>query len=124
MKKGAIGCSLVLLFSLMACFNKEKNYPKLEMTADEIVYALVQMYTVNAAINLNDAGLKDSTSSVYYNQVAKLTGKPVEVIKSDFEKLQTMQDSLIILQTRALDTIRTIREKQMTKSGVINSNIN
>lgn len=124
MKKGAIGCSLVLLFSLMACFNKEKKYPKLEMTADEIVYALVQMYTVNAAINLNDAELKDSTSSVYYNQVAKLTGKPVEVIKSDFEKLQTMQDSLIILQTRALDTIRTIREKQMTKSGVINTNIN
>jgi len=122
-KSGIIGWFLIF-YSLTSCFNKEKSYPKLELSADEIVHALVQMYTANATINLNDAVFKDSTSSVYYSQVAKLTGKPIEVIKSDFEKLQLMQDSLIVLQTRALDTIRIIREKQMTKSGVMNSNIN
>jgi len=104
---------MVCIGAFFSCSKSQKSYPKLEMTADEIVNAIVQMYTVSAAINVNDEKYRDSTSAVYYQQVAKLTGKSIEVIKSDFEKLELMQDSLLILQNRAMDTLRMMQERNL-----------
>jgi hypothetical protein len=83
------------------------------MTADEIVDALINMYSANASININDVGYRDSTSNVYFEQISKISGKSVDVIKSDFEKLQLMPDSLLVLQNRALDSLRVFQERQV-----------
>lgn len=116
---------VVLIFlGMMSCGKKEKMYPKLEMTPDEIVHAMVQMYAANAAIHINDVKYRDSTSNKYFAQVAQLTGKSIEVIRSDFDKLQSMPDSLLVLQNRALDTLRTIQENQLFKPSKISIGLN
>lgn len=107
---------IIIIFTLSySCGKAKKNYPKLEMNADEIVHVLAQIYIANAAININDVSLRDSTSQVYFEQISKLVGKPIDIIKSDFEKLQLMPDSLLVLENRALDTLRAIQERQLTK---------
>ncbi|MBK8886359.1 MAG: hypothetical protein IPN46_07305 [Saprospiraceae bacterium] len=98
--------------------------PKLEMTSDEIVHAIVQMYSVNAAVNISDFSFRDSISGVYLQQISKLTGHSIETIKSDFAKLQQMPDSLLVLQNRSLDTIRVIQERLLTRGSTSKFNIN
>ncbi len=93
------------------------------MSADEIVHAMVEMYTINAAVNINDVVFRDSTSAVYYEQLSKISGKSVTVIREDFEKLLLMPDSLLVLQNRALDTLRAIQDKTINKT-TINIGIN
>lgn len=106
---------IIIMMLSQSCGKDKKDYPKLEMSADEVVHALVQIYIANAAININDVSLRDSTARVYFDQISKLVGKPIDVIKSDFQKLQLMPDSLLVLENRALDTLRAIQESQLTK---------
>ena len=122
MKNALLG--MIIVWGMTSCIKKQSEQPKLQMTSDEIVQALVQMYAVNAAININDVEFRDSTSNVYFEQIAVLSGRSVDVIKADFEKLQSMQDSLLVLQNRALDTLRAIQEKQLFKTTPFNQNLN
>lgn len=96
---------------ILGCGKSTKSYPKLEMSTDEIVDALVQIYTINAANELNYTGIRDSMSLVYIEQVSDVTGLPISVIRSDIDKLKMMPDSLFILQSIALDTMRSIYER-------------
>lgn len=107
-----------------SCAKKNNDVPKLEMKSDEIVHAIVQMYSVNAAVNINDFSFRDSISGVYLQQISKLTGHSIETIKSDFAKLQQMPDSLLVLQNRSLDTIRVIQERLLTRGSTSKFNIN
>lgn len=107
-----------------SCAKKNNDVPKLEMTSDEIVHAIVQMYSVNGAVNINDFSFRDSISGVYLQQISKLTGHSIETIKSDFAKLQQMPDSLLVLQNRSLDTIRVIQERLLTRGSTSKFNIN
>lgn len=118
----SLSCCIGILF-LFSCSKKQKDLPELSMTPDEIVNILVDLYTINAAVNLNDVVYRDSTSEKYYNQLAEISGKPVQSIKSDFEKLLLMPDSLMVLQNRALDTLRTLQDKAMNRA-TINIGIN
>jgi len=119
-----IKLSLLFICCLIfACKTGEKKYPALTMSQDEIVQAMVEMYTINAAININDVSLRDSTSAVYYDQLSAITGKSVNTIREDFEKLLLMPDSMLVLQNRALDTLRAMQDKISTKS-TINIGIN
>lgn len=122
MKNALLG--MIIVWGMTSCIKKQSEQPKLQMTSDEIVQALVQMYAVNAAININDIEFRDSTGNVYFEQIAVLSGRSVDVIKADFEKLQTMQDTLLVLQNRALDTLRAIQEKQLFKTTPFNQNLN
>ncbi|MBK8627401.1 MAG: hypothetical protein IPN86_18090 [Saprospiraceae bacterium] len=115
---------LLGLWGLFSCSKQQKANPTLQMTSDEIVEALVQMYTVNAAININDIKYRDSTSNQYFKQIATMSGKSIDVIKSDFEKLQSMQDTLLVLQNRALDTLRVLQEKQLRLPSQTSPNLN
>ena len=88
------------------------------MSADEIVECMVNMYTVNAAININDLSFRDSTTVKYYEQLSKISGKSVTTIKQDFEKLLLMPDSMLVLQNRALDTLRAIQDRTINKTTI------
>ena len=115
---------ILLVFSLFSsCTSDKKKYPVLSMSADEIVHAMVEMYTINAAVNINDVVFRDSTSAMYYEQLSKISGISVSVIREDFEKLLQMPDSLLVLQNRALDTLRAIQDKTINKT-TINIGIN
>lgn len=100
----------------MGCFDLSKNDPKLELTNEEIVHAMVEMYSINAAIQINDETFKDSTNQVYIAQLEKITGKKIATIRSDFEKLSQMPDSLLVLQNIAMDTLRMLQDRINTKS--------
>jgi hypothetical protein len=110
---------IILFVAAWSCGKQKSDQPKLELTADELVFAIVQLYTTNAAININDATYRDSTSQVYFEQIAKIVGKPIDVIKSDLQKLQSMPDSLLVLENRALDTLRAIQQNQITKHNQV-----
>lgn len=112
-----------LIFLTIACKSKKSN-TTLIMSADEIVYSMVQMYTANAAWNLNDISYQDSTREKYYADVAKITGRPVADIKSDFETLLLMPDSLLVLQGMALDTLRKMQENSFTRGTTVKPAIN
>lgn len=109
MKIIAIVCFALLM--ILGCGKSNKSYPKLEMSTEQIVDALVQIYTINAANELNNTGVRDSMSLVYIEQVSEVTGLPISVIRSDIDKLKMMPDSLFILQSIALDTMRSIYER-------------
>jgi hypothetical protein len=102
-----------LLFYLMGCVNTQKELPEMEMSADEIVQAMINAYTVNAAIQLNDISVRDSVSDVYFNQMSKYTGRTPAFLRAEFEKLLLMPDSMIFLQNRALDSLRLMQEKSL-----------
>jgi hypothetical protein len=114
---------MLIVIIFISCQSDSKNANTLTLTNDELVQAMVEMYAVNAALNTNDASFRDSTSQIYYNKVADITGKPYSVIKSDFEKLLLMPDTLLLIQSRALDTLRSLMERTM-KSPAISIGIN
>ncbi|MBK8346489.1 MAG: hypothetical protein IPL08_02305 [Saprospiraceae bacterium] len=106
--------TIVALFTIIiwcACSKKKQNYPVLQLTPDELVKVMVNMYSINSAIQMNDLSFRDSTGRVYFEQLATMTGKPLDVIKSDFDKLLKMPDSLLVIQNRALDTLRSMQDK-------------
>lgn len=105
----------IFLFSVLflSCDTKTVKLPELSMTDDQIISAMVNMYAANATLNINDPSFRDSTSEIYYKQVSNIAGLPIEVIRSDFEKLLMIPDTLLILQNRALDTLRMLQEKQL-----------
>jgi len=115
----------ILLFVLLICSCKTggKQYPKLSMSADEIVHSMVEIYTINAAMNINDLSFRDSATGVYYNQLSKISGKSIAAIREDFEKLLLMPDSMLVLQNRALDTLRAMQYRTISKT-TINIGIN
>ncbi len=117
------GVILLFFVFICSCKNGGKQYPQLSMSADEIVQCMVNMYTVNAAININDLSFRDSTTVKYYEQLSKISGKSVTTIKQDFEKLLLMPDSMLVLQNRALDTLRAIQDRTINRT-TINIGIN
>ncbi len=116
MKKIIWMFSYCLIAFAMSCSNSNGKYSKLEMTNEEIVNVFVQIYSVNAANQLNDPAVRDSMANVYMEQVSRITGKSVMTIKSDLDKLKQMPDSLYVLQSAALDTLRAIYEKNYYKT--------
>jgi len=115
---------LILGLWCCSCANKNRELPELEMTSEEIVHTMVQMYSINAAVNISDFSFRDSLSGIYLQQISKLTGHSIETIKLDFAKLQQMPDSLLVFQDRALDTIRVIQERLLTRGSTSKFNIN
>ncbi|MBC7885301.1 MAG: hypothetical protein H7X99_07490, partial [Saprospiraceae bacterium] len=73
---------------------------------------------------LNHVSYQDSTRKVYYQQLAEITGRTVLEIEADFEMLLLMPDSLMILENRALDTLRFLHDKLNQTDRHINSEIN
>ncbi len=80
--------------------------PKLTMTNDQLVEAMIELYTAKAAANLSNVEYRDSLMDLYYVQIAKKMGKPVQEIESNFNELLKVPDSLVMIQNRAMDTIR------------------
>ena len=99
---------------------KNKDY-ELNTTSVKLIQNLL---TNEDKININDINLRDSTSKVYYKQIETIVGKPMDVIQSDLEKLKEMPDSLLVLQSMALDTLRAIQEKQLLKPKGISIGLN
>lgn len=104
-------CLGLSIFLFVSCGYKKNN--ELVLTNDELVHAMVQLYSINAALELNDASLRDTMSGVYFKKVSELTGHPTEIIKNDFDKLIQMPDTLLMIQGRALDTLRALMEKNI-----------
>lgn len=108
----------IFLLFLFSCGEKQKKSAKLSMSSDEMVDLLIDMYCINAAININDFTYRDSTTQVYYAQLSEISGKSMDDIKSEFEKLLLMEDSLAVFQNRALDTLRSWQEKSFVNPAV------
>jgi hypothetical protein len=107
-----------VLFCLMSCVNTQKKFPEMEMSADEIVQAMINAYAVNAAIQLNDISVRDSVSDVYFSQMSQYTGRTPAFLRAEFEKLLLMPDSMIVLQNRALDSLRLMQEKSLETTPI------
>lgn len=122
--KGFIALILITFLSIAFSCSPKKVDSKLIMTDDEIVHAMVQMYTANAAWNLNDISYQDSTKEKYYEDVAKIVGRPISDIKTDFETLLQLPDSLLVLQSRALDTLRKMQENSFKIQTTVKPAIN
>lgn len=103
------------VFLIVSCGERQVKYPELEMTSDEIVQAFVEIYSIRAASSFNDESIRDSMEVIYRQQVETITGKSYEIFRSDFEKLKKMPDSLMMLESRALDTLRLIYENNYYK---------
>ncbi|MBK9255244.1 MAG: hypothetical protein IPM42_07145 [Saprospiraceae bacterium] len=101
----------VLFLILVAC--KKDNTPKLTIPEDKLVMMMVDMYTIKATVQMNHESYKDSTRSAYYSQMEKIYNFPVSEIKKNFEELAKNQDSMMIIQNRAMDTIRVLQERNL-----------
>jgi hypothetical protein len=123
-KSGYLAPVLCTFLCIILSCSPKKVDGKLSMTDDEIVHAMVQMYTANAAWNLNDISYQDSTKDKYYEDVAKIVGRPISDIKTDFETLLQMPDSLLVLQGRALDTLRKMQENSFKIQSTVKPAIN
>jgi hypothetical protein len=84
-------CVIWLLLIIIGC--GKGHSPKLILTNDELVKAMVELYTINAALEIDDLTLRDSLSAVYLRKVADITGHSPEIIRNDFDKLILMPDS-------------------------------
>ena len=108
---------MCLLSLLPSCIDNNK-VDQLSLSNDELVHALVEIYTLQAAQNLNDLVYRDSMANIYYAIVAQNIGRPVELIRKDFEKLVNMPDSMVVLQSRALDTLRHLQDSRYSQSNI------
>ncbi|MEY3422462.1 MAG: hypothetical protein RIR48_2779 [Bacteroidota bacterium] len=107
---------IVIFLMLSSCRSKNRN--DLVLTNDQLVHAMVEMYTINAALEINDATFRDSMSIVYFNKISEITGHSPEVIRKDFDKLVQMPDSLLMIQGRAMDTLRHLVEKSISTPSI------
>ena len=107
---------VVILSLILSCDYKKKN--DLVLTNDQLVHAMVEMYTVNAALEINDASFRDSMSIIYFKKISEITGHSSEVIRKDFDKLVQMPDSLLMIQGRAMDTLRHLVEKSISAPSI------
>jgi hypothetical protein len=107
-------CVIWLLLIIIGC--GKGHSPKLILTNDELVKAMVELYTINAALEIDDLTLRDSLSAVYLRKVADITGHSPEIIRNDFDKLILMPDSLLMIQGRALDTLRILTDRVYSPS--------
>ncbi|MBK9733509.1 MAG: hypothetical protein IPO92_00510 [Saprospiraceae bacterium] len=112
-----------MVYSNVSCGKKNKS-SLLNMTNDELVKAMVDMYCVNAALNISDTQSRDSIKQIYYAQLNQITGKSIEDIRTDFDKLLLMPDTLVMLQNRALDTLRLMQDRSMTMPTPVSLGIN
>lgn len=102
-----------LLFLATSCKKKVVNDIGLTMTNDELVEALINLSTVNGANNLNDPASKDSLSKIYLKKIESLGGQNMKEIRRNLDILTKHPDTLLMIQNRALDTLRAMQERQM-----------
>jgi len=102
---------------LPSCIEKNK-VTQLSLSNDELVHAMVEMYTLQASLNLNDIDYRDSMANIYYSKVAENTGRSAEFIRNEFEKLVLMPDTLVMIQSRALDTLRYLQDNRYSQSPI------
>ena len=107
-----------IFLTSMGCRQDRKAGPQTTLSRDQLVKAIVELYTVNAALKISDLSLRDSMSSVYYNQVSKILGQPAEVIREDFRILSAYPDTLMLLQSKALDTLRELQFHLQEKPAI------
>ena len=107
-----------MLLWLASCKSKAIEKPVTTLSRDELVRAIVEMYTVNAALNINDISYRDSTYEVYLQQVSKILDKPADVIREDFRILVNHPDTLMALQSAALDTLREMQFHMPAKDKI------
>jgi hypothetical protein len=91
---------------------------------DTLVSIIIDLYSVKAAINMNHPSLQDSTSKAYFDQLSGIYGYTPDEIKYNLETLSSDIDSMMILQNRALDSLRLYNEKRYQSqysSGIINN---
>jgi hypothetical protein len=116
-----IGVFCLILISLRCSAPSEsvRSIPE-----DTLVSIMIDLYSLKAAINMNHPSLQDSTSKVYYEQMQSIYGYTPDEIKHNLELLSTDIDSMMILQNRALDSLRLYNEKRYQSqysSGIINN---
>jgi len=116
MTKVLFCCSLCFFY--LSC-GSEKPPLRLRLTDDQIVRAIVDMYSVNATLNLNDIVYRDSLAKEYYAQFEKINGVPAEIVRGDLELLLQYPDSLVKLENRALDTLRVLLEKSHSTTPLV-----
>ncbi len=114
---------LFLSVIVLSC-NSVKEAPKLKMSNDQLVELMVSLYAINSAISFNDETLQDSTKSLYYRQLAEISGISVEDIKSDFNLLLSMPDSLQLIQNRAVDTLNVLQERLISRPNLESLKVN
>lgn len=88
------------------------------MNSGEVVHALAQVATMNAMLEVSDVSVYDSLSQHYKNEISRVTQRDYEEIIYNISLLETMPDTLIVLQTRALDTLRKLQNKLVYKRDV------
>jgi tRNA A22 N-methylase len=95
----------ILLVGLMSCrFSSSK--PDLTMSNDELVDAMIDIYTARASADLSPLEMRDSMMTGYFATIAKNQGKPIEEIIKNFEELMKAPDTLVLIQNRAMDSLR------------------
>jgi hypothetical protein len=100
---------IAIIIFLVSCKSKPPQYD-IKMSHAEIVKILVEMYSMNAAVAINDVTYRDSTHRIYFDQFGKFSGKNQDEAKRVFDQLLQHPDTLIMLQNIALDTLRKISD--------------
>ena len=113
--------SFFLMLSFLSCYAPAE--PVRSIPEDTLVSIIIDLYSVKAAINMNHPTLQDSTSKVYFDQLSSIYGYSPDEIKYNLEMLSANIDSMMILQNRALDSLRLYNEKRY-QSQYSSGNIN
>lgn len=99
----ALGCAL------FAGCNTAEDKQELTMTSSEIVNAMVQIAIVKGVLEVSAAPLHDSLFQHYKTEVELLTKKDYSEVIKNLTLLEKYPDSLVVYQTRALDTLRNLQ---------------
>lgn len=107
--------TLLCMVLLWACTPPE---PRQITSIDEetTVRLLIDLYTIDAANELNDVVFRDSMRYVYYDMLAHKYNLPYQSIDNHFRWLASQPDSFVVLKSRALDSIRVITENIYKKA--------
>jgi hypothetical protein len=111
------GWIILIYVIFLGCSSEVKN-PSLTMDSADIVHAMVQIATINGVLEVSDASLQDSLFQHYKTEMEHLTQKEYEEVMYNLRVLETMPDTLILLQTQALDTLRKLQNKLVYKRDV------
>jgi hypothetical protein len=102
-----------ILMLFIGCKTDDSIDMGLSMTHNELVNALIDLATINGATNLNEISAKDSLAQLYFSKIEMTTGHNIVEIRRNLDILIKYPDTLLMLQNRALDTLRAMQEREL-----------
>lgn len=101
---------------LISCWENKNNMDKRILSTSDQVKLLVDLYLIDATIDLSQVVHRDSIKATYLEYLNTTKGYSSELITYNLEYLKNNPDTLVHIQNIALDTLREI-QNNLQSSG-------